>query len=199
MSGAFRLSGAADSFHPHRANEDAGIGRLPVEAELQEMLDHFRIRKVLAAYCHGCDRGDSKMMASVYARDSWDDHGLIKASGPEFVTAIMQSIRDDTDTLSHLLGQSIINVDGDRAGAETYFMAVTRQVGSDGEQVCNQLGGRFVDRLEREDGEWKIKHRVVLRDWSVSIPMLRDWEDSNSLTPGERWGNDLSEAVIALR
>lgn len=168
-----------------------------MDAELQEMLDHFRIRKVLAAYCHGCDRGDADLMAGVYAKDSWDDHGLIKAPGPEFVTAIMQSIRDDTETLSHLLGQSIINVDGDRAGAETYFLAVTRQPGLDGGPACNQLGGRFVDRLSREDGEWKIKHRVVLRDWSVSIPIVNDWDDSTTLTPGERWGRDLSEAVIS--
>lgn len=170
-----------------------------MDAELQEMLDHFRIRKLLAAYCHGCDRGDAELMGSVYARESWDDHGLIKASGPEFVTAIMQSIRDGTETLSHLLGQSIINVDGDRAGAETYFLAVTRQTDDDGEPVCNQLGGRFVDRLVREDGQWKIRHRTVLRDWSVSIPLVKDWDDSTTLTAGERGGRDLSEAVLALR
>lgn len=170
-----------------------------MDAELQEMLDHFRIRKVLAAYCHGCDRGDAELMGSVYARESWDDHGAIKAPGLEFVTAIMKSIREDTETLSHLLGQSTINVDGDRAGAETYFLAVTRQTGSDGVPVCNQLGGRFVDRLEREGGQWKISHRTVLRDWSVSIPIVNDWDDSRTLTPGERWGSDLSEAVIALR
>ena len=200
MSGAFRISGPVDSLLRNRCNNSAGeMGRMPVDAELQAMLDHFRIRKVLAAYCHGCDRCDSELMASVYAKDSWDDHGAIKAPGPEFVTAIMQSIREDTETLSHLLGQSIINVDGDRAGAETCFLAVTRQPGTDGEPVCSQLGGRFVDRLAREDGEWKIKHRVVLRDWSVSIPIVNDWDDSTALTSGERWGKDLSASVISFR
>ncbi|MET0588766.1 MAG: hypothetical protein ABWZ75_09615 [Novosphingobium sp.] len=56
-----------------------------------------------------------------------------------------------------------------------------------------------MDRLAREDGEWKIKHRVVLRDWSVSIPIVNDWDDSTALTSGERWGKDLSESVISFR
>ncbi len=48
-----------------------------MEDELQEMLEHFRIRKVLAEYCRGSDRADEPLMASNYAADSWDDHGVV--------------------------------------------------------------------------------------------------------------------------
>ena len=34
-----------------------------LNAELQEMLDHYQITKMLKEYCHGCDRLDATRMA----------------------------------------------------------------------------------------------------------------------------------------
>ncbi len=167
-----------------------------MDAQFQEMFDHFQIRKVLADYCRGSDRVDQALMASVYAQDSWDDHGVVQASGPDFARIMCERIRTGTDSLSHLLGQSTITVDGDAAGAETYFLAVAHDVSSDGTPMCNQLGGRFVDSLAREDGEWKVKNRKVLRDWSVAIPVHHDWVLSNTLTRGRRSNEDHSYKVL---
>lgn len=56
-----------------------------MDARLQEMLDHHEIRKTLAEYCHACDRADAKLMGSVYTGDdSFDDHGKVRAPGPEY-------------------------------------------------------------------------------------------------------------------
>jgi len=170
-----------------------------MDAELQEMLDHFRIRKVLAEYCRGSDRCDEVLMRSIYAKESWDDHGIVQADGVEFSRVMCGMVAETTETLSHSLGQSLITVDGDEAGAETYFVAVARDTSPDGTPMCNQLGGRFVDRLVREDGEWKVKHRVAVRDWSVAIPLTHDWESSNTLTPGARSDADPSYAVLGTR
>jgi hypothetical protein len=170
-----------------------------VDAELQEMLDHFRIRKVLAEYCRGSDRCDETLMASVYASESWDDHGIVKAPGDEFSRMMSRMVAETTQTLSHTLGQSLITVSGDEAGAETYFIAVARDAAPDGTQMCNQLGGRFVDRLVREDGRWKVRHRVAVRDWSVAVPLTHDWVSSNTLTPGARSDADPSYGVLGTR
>src|SRR3546814_18799019 len=86
----------------------------------------------------------------------------------------------------HLLGQSQIRVDGDVAGADSYFRAVSRNTGDDGVVMCNQLGGRFVDYLERVDGGWKIKKRIVVRDWSISMPVTADWTALAKLRDGLR-------------
>lgn len=167
-----------------------------MDAELQEMLDHFRIRKVLAEYCRGSDRADESLMRSVYAAQSWDDHGIVQADGVEFSRLMTQMVIDTTDTMSHTLGQSLITIDGDTAGAETYFIAVALDGSAEGKPCCNQLGGRFVDKLVREEGQWKIKHRVVMRDWSVAIPVTTDWESSKTLKPGERSAADTSYEVL---
>jgi hypothetical protein len=164
---------------------------------LQEIVDHHQIRKVLAEYVHGCDRCDTSAMASVYWEDSWDDHGLTQASGAEFARIMTtQRIPQDSETLSHLLGQSLIALDGDRAGAETYFIAVTLAKGVDGRPRCHQLGGRYVDRLERRGGEWKIVDRIALRDWSVSHVVAEDSFARAQLRPGERSSADASYAAL---
>ena len=165
-----------------------------MDSRLQEMLDHHEIRRTLAEYCLGCDRCDETLMASVYAEDSWDSHGLRQAPGPEFARATVASVLATSETLHHLLGQSLIRVTGDDAGAETYFIAV--MVDGTDERFCNQLGGRFVDRLVRVNGIWKIKERVAVRDWSIRLPIAEDWATARLLTAGCRSNADPVFAVL---
>jgi hypothetical protein len=167
-----------------------------MDPRLQEIIDHHEITQMLKEYCHGCDRCDEQRMGSVYHEDSFDDHGNFKASGPEFVRLITAEILATTSSLFHMLGQSLIKVDGEEAGAETYFFAVSRDAREDGVQMCNQLGGRFVDKLERRNGRWRIKHRVVVRDWGISLPIEADWTAKAGLTDGQRSGADPSFAAL---
>ena len=167
-----------------------------MDERLQEMLDHYEIRKTLSEYCHSCDRCDEAGMRCVYLEDSWDDHGTRSAPGPEFARLMAADVLATTDTLSHLLGQSLIEVSGDEAGAETYFLAVARSTRADGVQMCNQLGGRFVDRLQRENGRWLIRHRTVVRDWAISLPIEYDWTAEAGLREGARSIADPSFAAL---
>jgi hypothetical protein len=168
-----------------------------MDPRLQEMLDHYEIRKTLSEYCQGCDRCDEPRMGSVYAEDSFDDHGNFRAPGQEYVRLMTAEVLATTTSLAHLLGQSLIRVDGDEAGAETYFLAVLRTPREGGGETCHQLGGRFVDRLSRTDGVWRIKHRTVVRDWSISLPVEQDWVAENGLRDGARSDDD--PAFAALR
>jgi len=170
-----------------------------MDAELREMLDHHQIRKAIAEYCRAIDRCDEAHVASVYARDSWDDHGLVKANGEDFARIMCGMVIETTETMFHQLGQSIITVEGDEAGAETYFIAVAKDKAPDGTEICNQLGGRFVDRMVREDGKWKVGHRIVMRDWSAAILLTQDFESSKTLRPGERSQSDPSYEVLRRR
>ncbi len=169
-----------------------------MDARLQEMLDHYEITKTLKEYCHGCDRCDEARMASVYLEDSWDDHGIFREAGPAFAKLMTHEVSTTTNSLSHMLGQSLINVDGDEAGAETYFLAVMHNTRDDGAKMCNQLGGRFVDKLLRQNGRWRIKHRVVVHDWSISMPVESDWTAHAELQEGQRSNADPSFAALGL-
>jgi hypothetical protein len=169
-------------------------------ARLQELWDHHEIRTLLATYCHGCDRGDKALMASVYAAQSWDDHGPNKCDGKVFADLIIDQSLATTRVVSHQLGQSLVTVDGDSAGAETYFIATMLYPPRDGadKEAINQLGGRYVDRLVREDGHWRIKERLCVREWSVSRTVDADWLANAGFIETARGGADVSWQALGM-
>lgn len=171
-----------------------------LDPRLQEMLDHYEIRKVLAEYCHACDRADGAMMAACYTGDdSFDDHGTVKASGPEYVRVMMDRIVERTEAMAHILGQSLIEVEGDSAGAETFFIGFFKLPGADGEPArMNQLVGRFVDRLERIEGQWRIRHRTCVRDTSLTVPIERDDYAAFGFVEGSRDAGDAGASLLRL-
>lgn len=163
---------------------------------MQEIIDYHEIRKVLSEYCNACDRCDQPRMAGVYAQESWDDHGPRSGKGADFAKVITDEMRH-VNSLSHLLGQSTISVRGDEAGAETYFLAVMRVNDAAGGEIINQLGGRFIDELIREEAGWKIKKRTAVRDWSITQPVVEDYIGGQGLRPGGR-SNDPCFAVLGF-
>lgn len=168
------------------------------EARLQEMWDHHEIRQLLATYCHGCDRGDEVEMASTYAEDSWDDHGTRKMAGRRFSIETVEEALRTTNLVSHQLGQSLIRVNGNKAGAETYFIATLLYPGENGSETIGQLGGRYVDTLAREDGKWLIKDRVCVREWSHSHAVAGDWLAEAGFAGMHRSQDDPSYAALGL-
>ena len=167
--------------------------------DMQEMLEHYRITRLINEYCHGCDRMDELRMAGVYAEDSWDDHGLRKMPGQAYAHAAMQGRLDGPDMISHHIGQTLVKIDGDEAGAETYFVATLRRPdGEDGAEVLHQLGGRYADTLVREGGQWKIKKRLTIRDWSITLPIEQDWIAQRQFIAGQTDGSDPSFAVLGV-
>lgn len=172
-----------------------------MDPRLQEMLDHYEIRKTLAQYCHACDRADAEAMASVYTgADSFDDHGHVKASGPEYAQVMTNLIHERTDAIWHVLGQSLINVTGAQAKAETFFLAQMSLPKSEAEAKAriNQLSGRFLDELIKVDGQWKIKHRTCVRDTSITLFVERDDYASYGFVQGGRDKTDLGCQFIGF-
>jgi hypothetical protein len=170
-----------------------------MDPRLQEMLDHFEIRKTLSEYCHGVDRLDQMRVASVYAKESFDEHGAFNCSGQEFAKQVLGVMKGGASYAdAHLLGQSLIRVDGDEAGADTYFLATSVKDEGDGPDSLLLMGGRYSDTFVREDGRWKIRKRICVRDWAISIPIEADWTEGMGFTQGQRSGADPSFEVLGL-
>ena len=167
-----------------------------MDPRLKDLLDHHEIRQLLAVYCHGCDRGDEVEMGRTYAADSWDDHGPRKMPGQRFAFETVEESLRNTTLVSHMLGQSLIRVDGDSAGAETYFIATLLYPPMDGAETINQLGGRYIDTLVREGGSWLIRKRICVREWSVSQPVVGDWLRNAGFAPSLRGAEDASWDVL---
>ena len=142
---------------------------------LEDLLAREAIRDCMYRYCHGIDRRDRETLRRCYWPDGTDDHVSFSGNAYEFIDAIMpflESLRSSTHSVSNML----IRVDGDSARVESYWHVFHREPGQDGAADYDYVaGGRYLDRFERRDGEWRIFTRVLVRDWYQVIEGTGDW------------------------
>ena len=135
--------------------------------DLEQLLAEREIRRRLLDYCRGIDRCDAALVASVYFDDATDDHGAYQGSGVEFGKYATEKLREHAEATSHFIGDSIYDFEGDDVVlVETPVWAIHRCRDAEGEYL-ERFGGRYFDRFERRDGEWRIADRLVTHDWDV--------------------------------
>ena len=139
-----------------------------LEAKLQYMTDRQQVLDCVARNARGCDRHDSELLSSSYHQDGIDEHGSGHINpGPryqEWANAVHAG--GSLQNMHHITTHSC-DIDGDMAHAESYVIGLF--LNPDGE-TARLLSGRYVDRLERRDGEW----RIALRRCTVEVIMQAD-------------------------
>jgi hypothetical protein len=141
--------------------------------DLSYVLDREKIRSCLARLARGEDRRDADLISSAYWPDATDDHGIFTGSFGEYLAWVVPGAEQIPNTL-HTLGQSLIEVDGDKAVVETHVTAYHRiDLGEEERDVV--LVGRYLDRLELREGDWRIIHRTMLYDWLRDFGVSVDW------------------------
>jgi ketosteroid isomerase-like protein len=133
-------------------------------ADLRMLLDKQEIHEVMMRYCRAVDRVDEELLRSVYHPDAIDNHGLFNGKASEFVPWCINQLRQAYSATQHFIGNELIEVQGDVAWCEFYFVAYHRYERK-GEPRNMSAGGRYVDRFERRDGRWRIAERNVVVDW----------------------------------
>ena len=141
---------------------------------LRKMLDRDAIRQVLGAYARAVDRADAALLKSCYHADATEEHGgNFHGNAHDYVSQAMPRLRS-MGVMQHLLGTSVIDLDGDVAYVETNIWTFAR-FKSDGADVDTFTGGRLLDRFERRSREWKIAHRRTVFDWNRDTPSRETW------------------------
>jgi hypothetical protein len=159
---------------------------------LQALIDRAEVRSVLERYARGIDRVWPELISDCYHDESWDEHGAFEGTGGAFALqsdAATARTRPSNVSSHHLLGQSTIELMGDSAVSETYFLSTgVRQVES-GTRRTYQIAGRYVDRLDRVDGRWRIRFRRTLVDSSAEAE-VDGWPPAEHFIRGARWPDD---------
>lgn len=138
------------------------------EARIDALLGKADIRECLERFSRGMDRFDREIYLSAFHDDA------VMAAGP-FVGSAAECwdwavpMHDAGQILTHhALLQSNIELDGKTAHAETYYQFV----GRNRDESLWIAGGRYVDRLEKRDGQWKIALRTNLIEWGCLPPPM---------------------------
>lgn len=138
-----------------------------LERKLQYLMDRSAILDCIARNARGCDRHDADVLSSSYHHDGIDEHGYAVNPGPgyaEYANAVHTagSVHNMHNITTHTC-----EIDGDAAHAESYVIGLF--LNKDG-KTGRLIAGRYVDRLERRDGEW----RIALRRSTVEVLMMGD-------------------------
>ena len=132
---------------------------------VRHLSDCEAIRQAMYAYARGVDRADQDLIASIFHDDAIDDHGNFSGDKTETLAALKRSaaVRETTASF-HQLGNILIDLRGDAADVETYFVAVQRR--ESGKTFTRIRAGRYLDHFVKRNGDWRILRRKVIDDWS---------------------------------
>ena len=137
-------------------------------ARLAQLLARQDILDCLIRFSRGMDRFDRELFLSAFHPDAVISAGEF-VGGPENLYDWARDLHDQGQSATHhnLLNHSC-ELDGDIAHTETYYLFVGRN-----RDETNWLaGGRYIDRLRRRDGEWKIALRTNAIEWSGVVPTM---------------------------
>ena len=160
---------------------------------IEEVIDREQIRDCVTRYSRAIDRRDPELLATVYWPDATDDHVVFQGTAAEFIPWCMAAMAQ-MDMVMHMLGNIHIRVDGAQAFVETYFQAYHRISTGTQPPYDQILGGRYMDRMERRDGEWRIAERRCSFDWYRDYEDSADWSKDfagQPFRPGGRKPHDL--------
>jgi ketosteroid isomerase-like protein len=137
------------------------------DADLRYLMDRQAILDCIHRYCLGVDRHDTDMIMSAFHPDAIDEHGPF-TGGPAALAEWANRFHGEQFVAhTHNITSHGCEIDGDVAHAQSYCLYGLRR--KDGGGVA--LGcARYVDRLEKRQGQWRIALRRTFIEWRGDMP-----------------------------
>ena len=163
-----------------------------LQRDVRYLMDRTAILDCIAAHARGCDRHDQELLTGTYHRDGVDEHGHAINPGPEYAAWANETHAASSQGHLHNVTTHSCDIDGDVAHCESYVMVTL--LGRDGRHA-QLINGRYIDRLERRDGTWRIAVRrstvelMITADASV---LQSDFFKQAGFSHGSRDKRDLS-------
>jgi hypothetical protein len=133
--------------------------------DVRYVKDRIEILDCIANQARGHDRHDAELMTSVYHDDGVDEHGPNVNPGPAYGEWANQTHSAAFQDHLHNITTHTCEIDGDVAHCESYVIGTMRF--RDGKTI-GLMGGRYLDRLERRDGVWRIAVRRCTIEWALA-------------------------------
>jgi hypothetical protein len=138
------------------------LGRLEHLADRQDILD------CLNRFSRGLDRFDRDLFLSAFHTDAVIAAGVfVGGPVPLYEWASDLHAQGQVATHHNVLNHSC-EIEGSTAHTETYYLFV----GRNRDETNWMAGGRYIDRLERREGAWRIALRTNVIEWSGIVPTM---------------------------
>ena len=138
---------------------------------INDIIAESEIKDIHLRYCRANDRRDEELMRGCFHADA-----VINLHKPLDVEAFIDLGRKMLSRYSvtwHNTGNQLVEVDGDAAWAEHYTISAHRIPASDAGPERDLIAyGRYIDRMERRDGQWRIAQRTMIVDYNRTDPVF---------------------------
>jgi SnoaL-like domain len=149
-----------------------------LQRDVRYLMDRQSVVDCIARHARGHDRHDVELLTSAYHPDGVDEHGYAINTGPRYAEWANAIHAAGSRLHLHNITTHICDIDGDVAYCESYVLVGLL---NNDETTARLINGRYIDRLERRNGEWKIALRRSTVDLLISgdasilkAPLFRD-------------------------
>lgn len=170
--------------------------------KMQQLWDREQIRQVIYRERRGADRADPELRKTCFHADAVVNNGLFSGPASEYIAWAMTDDNPTFEITTHLVGNILIELDGDEARSESYLLAVHVDHDAAGE-YHDLMGTRYFDRHRRDGDDWKILDRLVIIDWKLrqrTDSTVPEFGQNVTFTRGVRGSADVTaQAGFATR
>lgn len=152
-----------------------------LEAKVAYLSDRQQIHDVYLRYMRGFDRNDVELLKSAFWPDAQINYSFHSASVEEFVVEHETAHKKVQTHWGHLITNESVDIAGDVAHVETYVTELATQK----EGKSRIVSGRYIDRLDRRNGKWRIAVREFIPHFFTET---NDALDFNHNWPGTDCG-----------
>lgn len=135
--------------------------------DVQYLMDRTAILDCIARHARGHDRHDVDLLTDAYHEDGIDEHGYAINPGPKYAEWANAVHAAGSSLHTHNITTHVCEIDGDVAHCESYVLVALL---NNDEESARLINGRYIDRLERRDGVW----RIALRRSTVDVLLSGD-------------------------
>lgn len=157
---------------------------------LETLLAKQDIYELCCLYMRGLDRLDKPLLLDLFWEDGWCEYGIHNSEPASFIDFAIGALNDHASN-QHMIGNLLIDIEGNEAFGELYFRAYHKVPNDNGADDVI-IAGRYLDRYEQRDGVWKFAYRSEVVDWSRTEPTSDSYFD---LAPNGLRGSRSDDAV----
>ena len=127
--------------------------------DIEDLLAEREIYRCLVQFAQAMDERDWALLEQLTTEDIAADLGTGSLTGRDEMVAVMRHFLDQCGTTQHLLGNVLIDVNGDTARSQAY-VADMHLGGEGSEEITFRTLGRYLDKWRKVDSRWLMCERV---------------------------------------
>ena len=144
----------------------------------ERVADRMAVEDILYLHCRGLDRLDKEAIQASYWQDATVDYGSFKGEASVFAELVVGALGESYALTRHCLSNTLVAFSADSAKAESCVTAAHLLPDATEEML---FYGRYLDKLAKRNGQWKILHRQVVMDWGKRL-VVQDERKSEAFT-----------------